>query len=72
MEWIILLLIKDTRGDKNEIVVVRVFADPQVAEVAQWELKVQKASSPKLGHNSLLSAKDQEAHKWPSPRQNTI
>ena len=35
MEWIILLLIKDTRGDKNEIVVVvRVFADPQEENIS--------------------------------------
>ena len=36
MEWIILLLIKDTRGDKNEIVVVRVFADPQEENISGW------------------------------------
>ena len=53
-----------------EIIVERVFVDPQeekkiqVVEATEWELKMQEASSPKLGHNSLWSAKEQEVHKW--------
>ena len=65
---IILLLIKDMEGDKNEIFVevclVTHKMKRQVVVVVEWELKVQEASIPKSSHNSLLSAKEQEAHKW--------
>ena len=69
------LLKKDIEGDKNGIVVEECFLTHkrkrQVVVAVEWELKVQEASSPKSGHNSLLSAKEQEADKWPSPRKNT-
>ena len=35
----------------------------QVVVVFEGELKVQEASYPKLGHNSLLSTKEKEDHK---------
>ena len=67
---------KDTGGDKNEIAIEECLLTHkrkrQVDEATEWELKVQEASSPKSGHNSLLSAKEEEAHKWPIPRKNTI
>ena len=70
------LLIKDTEGDISEIVVKECLLTHnrkrQVVEAIEWELKMQEASSSNTGHNSLLSAKEQEAHKWPSPTQNTI
>ena len=76
MQWIILLLIKDIEGDINEIVVKECLPTHkrkiQVVVAAEWELKVQEESSPKSCHNTLLNAKEQEAHKWPSPRKNTI
>ena len=73
---IILLLIKYNEGDRNGIFVEECFLahkrKRQVVVATEWELKVQVASSPKSGHDSLLSAKEKEAHKWPSPRKNTI
>ena len=72
----IILLIKDTRVEKNEITVEECLVTHkrkwQVVVADKWELKVQEASSQKSGHNSLLSDKEKEANKWPSPRQNTI
>ena len=73
---IILLLIKYTEGDRNGIFVEECFLSHkrkrQVVVATKWELEVQEPSSSKSGHNSLLSAKEKEAHKWPSPRKNTI
>ena len=70
------LLIKYTKGDISGIDVEYCLLthkrEIQVAEATEWELKVQEASSPKSGHNSFLSAKDQEDHKWPISRQNII
>ena len=72
----IILLIKDTEWEKNEIVVKECLLTHkrkiQGVVATEWEFEVQEASSPKPGKNSLLSAKEKEAHKWPSPRKNTI
>ena len=71
--WIIKIL----RGIRNEVVVKRLFADPQGEMTNGKSCRVrnqvmQEASSPKSSQDSLWSAKVKEAHKWPSPRQNTI
>ena len=71
------LIIKILRGIGTEVAVKRVFVDPQgkMTNVESCWVRTQvmhDESYPKLGKNSLWSAKEQEAHKWPSPRENTI
>ena len=71
--WIIKIL----RGIRIEVVVKRVFVDPQgemTNDKNYWVRTqvMQEEYSPKSGQDSLWSPKEQEAHKWPSSRQNTI
>ena len=70
------LLIKYNEGGRSGIVVEGCLlthkSKRQLDKAIERELKVQEASSSKSSHNSLLSAKEQEAHKWPNPRKNTI
>ena len=70
--WIIKIL----RGI-IKVVDKRVFVHPQ-GEMTNgkrcWVRNqvMQEASSPKLGQDSQWSAKEKEAHKWPTSRKNTI
>ena len=71
------LIIKMLRGIRIEVDVERVFTDPQGEKTSGKSYLVrtkvmQEASSPKSSQDSLWSAKEREAHKWPSPRKNTI
>ena len=71
------LIIKILRGIRTEVVVKRVFADPQGENTSgerYWVRTqvVQEEYSPKLSQDSLWSAKEKEAHKWPRPRKDTI
>ena len=71
------LLIKYNQRNQNEVVIERVFADPQGEKTSGERCWVrtqvmQEASSPKSSQDSLWSAKEQEAHKWISSRKNTI
>ena len=69
--------IQTLRWMRTEVAVKRVFDDPQ-GEMTNGEkcwVRTQvmhEASSTKPGQDSLWSAKEKEAHKWPSPRKNTI
>ena len=70
-------IIKRLKENIAEVDVKRVFVDPQGEKKngeSCWVRTqvMQEASSPKLGQDSLWSVKEQEAHKWPSPRKNTI
>ena len=65
------------RGIITEVVVERVFANPQgenTSGESYWVRNqvMQEESSPKSGQYSLWNTKEKEAYKWSSPRQNTI
>ena len=65
------------RGNRTEVVVERVFADPQgeMKNGESWWVRtpvMQDTSSLKSGQESLWSIEEQEAQKLPSPRKNTI
>ena len=77
MDYVYYWIIKRLRGNKTEVVVERVFADPQGEKTSGERCWVrthvmQEASSPKSSQDSLWSAKEQVAHKWINPRKNTI
>ena len=65
------------REIRTEVVFKRVSVDPR-GEMTNGEncwvrtQVMQEASSQKLGQDSFWIPKEQEAHKWPSPRKNTI
>ena len=65
------------KGIRDEIVVKRMFADPQGERTSGescWVTNqvMQEEPSPKSGQNSLLSAKEKEAHKWASLSKSSI
>ena len=65
------------RGIRTEVVIKRVFANPQ-REITNGKNRwmrnqvMHEASSPKSGEESLWSTKENEAHKRPSRRKNAI
>ena len=63
------------KGIRDEIVVERVFANPQgIGGESCWVRNqvMQEETSPKSDQNSLWSAKEKKEHKWASLRKNSI